>query len=39
MHGPTLVHAVETGPAVEAFLQWPRTASSGRKLITESLGD
>jgi hypothetical protein len=39
MHEPTLVQVLETGPAEEGFLQWPSTASSGRKLITESFGD
>jgi len=38
MHGPTKVHAVLPGPADDAFLQVPNTASSGRKLITEIRG-
>jgi hypothetical protein len=39
MHGPTALQVLATGPPEEAFLQWPSTASSGRKLITESFGD
>lgn len=29
---------VPTGPDIPEFLQWPSTASSGRKLITVTVG-
>lgn len=32
------VHVPPTGPPFVLFLQWPRTASSGRKLIRVTTG-
>jgi hypothetical protein len=38
-HGPTAEQENETGPATRDVLQFPSTASSGRKLIFTSAGD
>ena len=38
-HWPTAVQDPPTGPDDDEFLQAPSTASSGRKLMTDTRGD